>query len=75
MDSSRRHHFCNESSLQLERHSRQRRQMDQDRMLAAHPLPIFSLDTAVVANVAPAIRFGVGVDDFMVETELRRYSS
>ena len=40
-------------------------------MLAAHPWPIFAVHAAVIANVAPAIRLGVGVDDLAPESVLR----
>jgi hypothetical protein len=41
-------------------------------MFAAHPWSIFAVDAAVIANVAAAVRFCIGVDDFTVETGLRR---
>src|SRR6266581_713975 len=44
--------------------------MDQDRVLAAHPLSIFALQTSVIANVAAAVRLGVGVDDLAPESGL-----
>src|SRR5882724_3348104 len=44
--------------------------MDQDRMLAAHPLPIFALDAAVIAEIATAVCLGVGVDDLAIKTGL-----
>ena len=39
-------------------------------MLAAHPLSIFALHAAVIANVAATIRLGVGVDDLAPESGL-----
>src|SRR5947208_9462699 len=42
--------------------------MDQDRMLAAHPLSIFTQDASIIANVAAAVRLGVGVDDLAVKS-------
>jgi len=41
--------------------------MDQDRMLAAHPLPVFARHPSIVANVAAAVGLGVGVDDLAVK--------
>src|SRR5437016_5938495 len=44
--------------------------MDQDRMLAAHPLSIFALDAAVIAEIAAAVGLAIGVDDLAIETGL-----
>jgi len=44
--------------------------MNEDRMCAAHPLSILALHAAVIANVAAAIRLGVGVDDLAPESIL-----
>ena len=41
--------------------------MDQNRMLATHPLPIFALHAAVIAKVAAAVGLGVGIDDLAPE--------
>ena len=38
--------LARESRLQLKRYSRQRRQMNQDRMFAAHPFAGFALNAA-----------------------------
>ena len=40
-------------------------------MLSAHPLASFAVDAAEISYVAAAVRFGVGVDDFTIETALR----
>src|SRR5437764_12958241 len=42
--------------------------MDQDRILAAHPLSIFTQDASIIATVAAAVRLGVGVDDLAVKS-------
>src|SRR5436190_3486260 len=42
--------------------------MDQDRMLAAHPLSIFAQNASIIANVAAAIGLGVGIDDLAVKS-------
>ena len=60
----------NESLFQLEGHSRQRRQMNQDRMFAAHPLAGFALNAAEISHVAAAVGFAVGVDDLAIEAGL-----
>src|ERR1041385_463329 len=57
--------------LQLEGHGRQRRQVDEDGMFAAHPLSIFALHTAVIANIAATVRVGVGVDDLAIKSGAR----
>src|SRR5437762_7562584 len=44
--------------------------MNQNRMLATHPLPIFALHAAIIANIAAAIGLGVGVDDLSPESAL-----
>src|SRR5437016_4103947 len=64
--------FADRSQLpfQLERHGRQRRQMNQDRMFAGHPRNILAADAAVVSHVAAAIRLGIGVDDLTPESGL-----
>jgi len=41
--------------------------MDQDRILAAHPLSIFAQNASIVANVAAAVGLGVGIDDLAVK--------
>src|SRR5207249_11156289 len=61
----------NESPFQLERHRGEGRKMDQDRMLAAHPLSIFAQNASIVANVAAAIRLRVGIDYFSIKPGLR----
>ena len=58
----------NESLFQLEGHSRQRRQMNQDRVFAAHPFAGFALHAAEISHVAPPVGFAVGVDDLTVES-------
>ena len=40
-------------------------------MFAPHPLSIFALDTAKIANVAAAVSFSVGVDDLTIEPGAR----
>ena len=60
----------NESLLQLEGHSRQRWQMNQDRMFSAHPLTGVALNAAEVADVAAAVSLGVGVDDLAIKAGL-----
>ena len=60
----------NESLFQLEGHSRQRRQMNQDRMFAAHPFAGFALNATEISYVASAVGFAVGVDDLAIETGL-----
>src|SRR5438445_10879025 len=45
--------------------------MDQDRILAAHPLPVFGPHASIVANVAAAIRLRVGIDYFSIKPGLR----
>src|SRR5438094_5371226 len=62
---------ANESSLQLERHSGQGRKMDQDRMLAAHPLSVFAPHAPVVTKIAAAVRLRVGIDYFSIKPGLR----
>src|SRR6266513_4898058 len=42
--------------------------MDQDRMLAAHPLSIFAQNASIIADVAAAICLGIGVDDLAVKS-------
>src|SRR3954469_9716929 len=44
-----------ESALQFERHGRQRRQMDQDRMFPPHPRRGFALHAAIIADVAATV--------------------
>src|SRR5258707_15744550 len=46
-----------ESLFQFERKRRQRRQVDEDRMFAAHPGNVFGLDAAEISSVAAAVRF------------------
>jgi len=41
--------------------------MNQDRVFAAHPLPGFALNVAEISNIAAAVRFASGVDDFTIE--------
>ena len=57
-----------ESFLQLERDCSQRRQVNDDGMLAAHPLASSAVDAAEISDVAAAVRFGVGFDELAVET-------
>src|ERR1700736_1398640 len=57
--------------FQFERHRRQWRQLDQDRMLAPHPLSLLALDAAVIPDIPAAVSFGVGVDNFAVKSSLR----
>src|SRR5436190_21971552 len=45
--------------------------MDQDRMLVAHPLPVFAPHAPVVAKVAAAVRLRVGIDYFSIKPGLR----
>src|SRR5947207_13544095 len=51
------------SALEFECNRRQGRQLDEDRMLASHPLSIFALHAAEVADVAAAVRLRIGVND------------
>ena len=53
--------------LQLKRERGQRRQMDEDRMFAAHPFSSFALNATQISYVAPAVGFTVGVDDLSIE--------
>src|SRR5256886_2681592 len=55
----------------FERDRREWWQLNQNRMFAPHPLSIFALDTAKIANVAAAISFSVGVDDLTIEPGAR----
>src|SRR3954447_22039808 len=43
--------FGQRSAFQLKRHRRKRRQMDDDRVFAAHPLAVFALDAAEISYV------------------------
>jgi hypothetical protein len=61
----------NESLFQLERYGRQRRQMNQDRMFAAHPLLGFALNTAEISYVATTVGFAVSVDELAIEPGFR----
>jgi hypothetical protein len=61
----------NESLFQLERYGRQRRQMNQDRMFAAHPLQGFALNTAEISHVATTVGFAVSVDELAIEPGFR----
>src|SRR5690242_110806 len=56
--------------LQLKRQCRQRRQMNEDRMFAAHPLAGFAVGASEISYIAATVSFAVGVDDFAVETRL-----
>src|SRR5438874_9198180 len=60
----------NESPVQLEGEGRQRRQMNQDRMFAAHPFASFALNATEISYVAAAVGFAVGVDDLAIEAGL-----
>ena len=40
-------------------------------MLAPHPLSIFALHAAVIADIAAAVSFRVGIDDLAIKTRLR----
>ena len=62
-----------ESFLQLERDCSQRRLVNDDGMLAAHPLVSFAVDAAEIPYVAAAVRFAIGVDDLAVETGPRLF--
>jgi hypothetical protein len=42
--------------------------VNDDGMLAAHPLASFAVDAAEISDVAAAVRFGVGFDDLTIET-------
>src|SRR5437660_6173508 len=53
--------------LQLERQGSQRGKIDQNRMLAAHPWCVFAVFAAVVPDIAAAIGFGVGIDNFAIK--------
>ena len=64
----------NESLFQLQGHGRQRRQINQDRMFAAHPLPGFAVNAAKISHIAAAVRFTVGVDNLAIETGFRNAS-
>src|SRR6266446_2913194 len=44
--------------------------MDQNRMLATHPLSIFAQNASIIANVAAAVRLGVGIDYFSIKPRL-----
>src|SRR5947208_1737169 len=45
--------------------------MNENGMLAPHPLSIFALRPAIVANVAAAVGFGIGIDDLTVKSRRR----
>src|ERR1700730_12020915 len=53
---------------QLERHSRQRRQADHERVRPALPREFLRFEAAHVADVATAVGPGIGVNDLAVET-------
>ena len=57
--------------FQFERNRRQWRQVNQYRMLAAHPLSIFALRATVIADVAAAVGFGIGIDDLAIKSGRR----
>src|SRR5260370_42380262 len=40
-------------------------------MLAAHPLSIFALRAAIIADVAAAVGFGIGIDDLAIKSGRR----
>jgi hypothetical protein len=57
-------------SLQFERQRRQWRQVNDNRIFAAHPLSSCTLNATEVSYVAAAIGFRIGVDDLAVEAGL-----
>ena len=59
------------SLLQFEGNCCEWGQVNDDGMFAAHPCAGFAVDTAEVSYVAAAVRFAVGVDEFVIKPEFR----
>jgi hypothetical protein len=59
---------ANDSPFQLKRHGRQRRQVNEDGVLAAHPGNVLGLNAAQISHVAAAVRLSIGVDELTIET-------
>ena len=59
------------SLLQFEGNCCQRRQVNDDRMVAAHPLASFAVDAPEVSYVAAAVRFAVGIEKLAIEAGFR----
>src|SRR5438067_12304980 len=54
--------------FKLERHRRQRRQADHERMRPALPREILRFEAAHVADIAAAVGLGISVDDLAIKT-------
>jgi hypothetical protein len=60
-----------QSLFQFEGYSRQRRQINQDGVFAAHPFSSFALNPTQISYVAAAVGFAVGIYDLAVEAGFR----